>query len=116
MKGPPYLLSLLPALSDDHEVLRLLKPPSDGERRGLSSSRKRRDLLFLGGSRSSADSAGIADEYRVLPLTAVRKGCVRDREEGWRAVVGRGSVPVPWVSWSRSSLPEFSRICGGLWR
>lgn len=61
-KGPPYLLSLLPALSDDHDVLLLLKPLAEGERMGLSSSRNLRVLLLRGGSNSSVDSAGPAEE------------------------------------------------------
>lgn len=61
-KGPAYLLSLLPALSDDHDVLLLLYPLAKGDGAGLSSSLNLRDLLFRGGSNSSADSAGACEE------------------------------------------------------
>lgn len=123
MKGPPYLLSRLPALSEDHDVLLLLKPLSEGDRIGLSSSRNRRVLLLRGGSNSSADSAGAAEEYKEFPLTAFRNdcavpdrpGCVSDRDEGCRvARCGRESAPTSVLIWRMSPAPEFSLICGGL--
>lgn len=61
-KGPPYLLSRLPALSLDHDVRLELKPDADGDRgrTGLSgSSRNLLVRLLRGGNSSSALSAGV---------------------------------------------------------
>ena len=124
-KGPSYiLLFLLPALSDDQDVLLLLKPLCEGDRIGLSSSRNLLVLLFRGGSKSSDDSAGVAAEYTELLLGAARnegaavpglKGCVKDREDCCRVAVGRVCASdEAFAIWTRSSLPEFIRMCGGL--
>lgn len=126
-KGPPYLLSLLPALSDDHDVLRELKPLCDGDLSGSSSSLNLRVLLLLGGRRSSADSCGPWLLYSDWPLACclsdgavpglawAAAALVNDRDDGCRDVCGRD-----WASGccccdmsSRSSLPELMRICGG---
>ena len=116
-KGPSYiLLFLLPALSDDHEVRLELKPLWDAEPT-LSSSRRRRVRVLVGGKRCSvgrcsADSCipGVCAAYRpaggAMPFDEVsereeacREGCCLNCESSWRL--------------RRSSLPELMRMCGG---
>jgi len=126
--GPPYLLSLLPALSEDHDVLRELKPLCDGDLRGSSSSRNLRVLLLRGGSSSSADSCGPWLLYSDCPLACEVSVCcgavpglacaaavlVNDRDDGCLEVCGRFCASCDCCDMSsRSSLPELMRICGG---
>lgn len=89
-KGPsPYLLALLPALSDDHEVRLELKPLCDGERT-LSSSLNRRVRVLVGGKRCSADSCMPSDCAAYNPAGAAAPlEEVSEREEGWREACGR---------------------------
>jgi hypothetical protein len=109
-KGPsPYLLALLPALSDDHEVLRELKPLCDGSRT-LSSSLNLRVRVLVGGKRCSAESCMADDCAAYNPAGAAAPvEEVSEREDGWREACGRG-----WDSSCRSrrlsSLPELMRM------
>jgi hypothetical protein len=108
-KGPsPYLLALLPALSDDHEVLRELKPLCDGSRT-LSSSLNRRVRVLVGGKRCSAESCIACDCPAYNPGAAAPLEEVSEREDGWRVACGR-----TWESSCRSSrwssLPELMRM------
>jgi len=119
--GPPYLLSLLPALSDDHDVRREVKPLAVGL---STSSRNLLVLLLRGGSSSSADSAGPWALYSEPPLACCRSEgavpgldwldavAVNDRDDGCLDVCGRDSCCCCWML-SRSSLPELRRMCGG---
>jgi len=115
-KGPSYiLLFLLPALSDDHEVRLELKPLWDCEPT-LSSSRRRRVRVLVGGKRCSvgrcsADSCMPAVFAAYRPAGAVPFDEVREREEACREACGLGCES----SWRlrRSSLPELIRMCGG---
>ena len=74
--------------------------------------------VFLGGRRSSADSApaavrandGDGDEGEAGPGEVPgRSGCVRERGGACREVLGRCPFELP----KASCVPEFKRMCGG---
>lgn len=113
-KGP-YLESRLATESESQLDLRDTAEAGD-------SSRKARVLDFFGGRRCSADAAtasflynegtdgdrrpGLAGEGAVPG----RMGCVNERAEFWRAVLGRCAEEE--VSSTMSEVPELRRMCG----